>query len=101
MVFDLIEPFRIMAEQTVTYLFTGRKVKDEYFTRQDHGVSLNDQGKPVVVSAMNEQLDESIRYKGRNVKRRYIVQHEAHRIGNILLEYEGYKRKNRLEFKEF
>jgi len=101
MVFDLIEPFRIMAEQTVTYLFTGRKIKDEYFFRQDHGVSLNDQGKPVVVSAMNEQLDESIRYKGRNVKRRYIVQHEAHRIGNILLESEGHKRKKRLEFKEF
>src|SRR6056297_792035 len=101
MVFDLIEPFRILAEQTVTYLFTGRKIKDEYFFRQDHGVSLNDQGKPVVISAMNEQLEESIRYKGRNVKRRYIVQHEAHRIGNILLESEGHKRKNRLEFKEF
>ncbi len=28
MVFDLIEPFRFLADQTVTHLFTGRKIKE-------------------------------------------------------------------------
>lgn len=101
MVFDLIEPFRILADQTVTYLFTGKKIKDEYFNVTDHSVSLNDKGKPVLVTSVNNHLDESIRYKGRNVKRRHIIQHEAHRMANILLEEKGQDRKSWLEIKEF
>lgn len=101
MVFDLIEPFRILADQTVTYLFTGKKIKDEFFDSKENSVSLNDKGKPVIVTAMNNHLDESIRYRGRNVKRRFIVQHEAHRMANILLAEEGKKRPEWLEIKEF
>jgi CRISPR-associated protein Cas1 len=101
MVFDLIEPFRILADQPVTYLFTGKKIKDEYFDKKEKGVSLNAKGKPVVVKAVNNHLDESIRYRGRNVKRRHIVRHEAHRMANILLAEEGKKRPDWLEIKEF
>lgn len=54
MVFDLIEPFRIFAEQTAVYLFTGKKMKDEYFDDGEQAVSLNTNGKPVVVEAMNK-----------------------------------------------
>ena len=56
---------------------------------------------PVVVEAMNRYLDESIRYRRRNVKRRYIIQHEAHRMANILLAETGAKRPDWLEIKEF
>lgn len=101
MVFDLIEPFRILADQTVTYLFTGKKIKDEYFDMKEKSVSLNDKGKPVVVTAVNSHLDESIRYRKRNVRRRHIIQHEAHRMANILLAEEGKKRPDWLEIKEF
>ncbi len=64
-------------------------------------VSLNQKGKPVVVEAMNKHLDEAIRYRRKNVKRRYILQHEAHKMANILLADEGEKRPDRLEIKEF
>jgi len=101
LVFDLIEPFRIFGEQTVVYLFTGRQMKDEYFDMQEDAVSLNKAGKPVVIEAMNKHLDETVRYRRKNVKRRYIMQHEAHRLANILLADCGEKRPEWLEIKEF
>jgi CRISPR-associated protein Cas1 len=100
-VFDLIEPFRIFAEQTAVYLFTGKKMKDEYFDATEQTVSLNTNGKPVVVESMNKHLDETVRYRRKNVKRRYIVQHEAHRLANILRAEAGEKRPEWLEIKEF
>ncbi|WDN88645.1 CRISP-associated protein Cas1 [Desulfosarcina sp. BuS5] len=101
MVFDLIEPFRIFAEQTAVYLFTGKKIKDEYFRTTDNAVSLNDKGKPLVIDAINSHMDETVRYRKKNVKRKYIPQHEAHRLANILLADEGEKRPEWLGIKEF
>jgi len=101
MVFDLIEPFRIFAEQTTVYLFTGKKIKNEYFRMPDNSISLNDKGKPVVVDAINSHMEETVRYKKKNVKRKYIPQHEAHKLANILLADEGTKRPEWLEIKEF
>jgi len=101
LVFDLIEPFRIYGDQTTVYLFTGKKMKDDYFDAKEQGVSLNQTGKPVVVEAMNKHLDESVRYRRKNVKRRFIIQHEAHRLANILLADSGEKRPGWLEIKEF
>lgn len=101
LVFDLIEPFRIYAEQTAVYLFTGKKMKDEYFDATEKAVSLNLKGKPVVVDAMNKHLDETIRYQRKNVKRRYIIQHEAHKMANILLADQEEQRPAWLEIKEF
>jgi len=100
LVFDLIEPFRIFAEQVVVYLFTGRKMKDAYFDFVEGAVSLNTEGKPVVVEALNNHLDTKIRYKRRNVKRRHVLQHEAHRLANLLLADEGKNRSRWLEIKE-
>lgn len=101
LVFDLIEPFRIFAEQTTVYLFTGKKVKEEYFDVSEHGVSLNVKGKPVIVDSMNQSLDETVRYRHKNVKRRHVIQHEAHRLANMLLEEGGEKRSEWLEITEF
>lgn len=101
LVFDFIEPFRIYAEQTAVHLFTGKKMKDEYFDKGEQAVFLNQKGKPTVVEAMNKLLDETVRYRRKNVKRRYILQHEAHRLANILLADEGKKRPEWLEIKEF
>lgn len=101
LVFDLIEPFRILGEQTTIYLFTGKQIKDDYFDTQSESVSLNQKGKPVLVEAMNRHLDESVRYRRKNVKRRHIIQHECHRLANILLTESVEKRPDWLEIKEF
>ncbi len=100
MVFDLIEPFRIFAEQVVVYLFTGRKIKEGFFDYVEGAVSLNAEGKPVVVEALNNHLDAKVRYRRRNVKRRHVLQHEAHRLANLLLTSEGETKGRWLELKE-
>lgn len=101
MVFDLIEPFRIFAEQTAVYFFTGKKAKEIYFDKKEHSCSLNDKGKPQIIEALNKHLEEKVRYKKRNVKRKHIISHEAHRLANILLADEDLKRTEWLDIKEF
>lgn len=86
LVFDLIEMFRIYAEETVVFLFTGRKVKAEYFDKVKDGLTLNRDGKAVLIQALNENLDETIRYKGRNIQKRNIIQFECHAIANSLIK---------------
>lgn len=88
LVFDFIEPFRIYAETVSVYLFTGKKVKESYFDVSSKSTSLNQQGKPFVIDSLLKHLDEKIRYKKRNVKRKYIINHEAHRLANFLLNDE-------------
>jgi CRISPR-associated protein Cas1 len=101
LVFDFIEPFRVFAEQTAVYLFTGKKVKDDFFDAGEKAVSLNKTGKPIVVEAINTHLEEGIRYRRKNVKRKHIIQHEAHRMANILLDGTEEKRPDWLEIQEF
>ena len=87
LVFDLIEQFRIYAEEPVVFLFSGRKVKVEYFdTLPNNGMTLNKEGKAFLIEALNKHFDESIRYRGRNIQRRNTIQMECHRIANSLIE---------------
>ncbi|HSR50595.1 MAG TPA: CRISPR-associated endonuclease Cas1 [Acidobacteriota bacterium] len=106
LVFDLIEPFRIWAERTVVHLFTGRKMKQDYFRKTQGGVSLDDAGKPVLIEALNKELEKRVRCpvgaaflhaasgckaappgvaKSRNLKQRQLIQREAHAFANALL----------------
>lgn len=86
MVFDLIENFRVWADETVIKLFAGRKVRQEHFDKLKHGYTLNKDGKALLIGALNSFLDESIRYRGRNIKRGDIIQFECHRIANALIK---------------
>lgn len=86
LVFDLIEMFRIFAEETVTFLFTGRKVKVEYFDKLKGGYTLNKEGKAVLIEAMNKTFDETVRYRGRKIQKRNMIQFECHSIANNLIK---------------
>ena len=86
LVFDLIEMFRILADQTVVYLFSSRKVKKEYFDKIRGGLTLNKKGKEVLIEALNNTFEKSVRYRGRNIKNRDIIQFECHRIANGLIK---------------
>ena len=92
LVFDLIEPFRILAERTVVLLFTGRRMQADYFETVPGGVALSKDGRAALLTAFNERLDKPVRYpvqsnpsKKRNVKQRDIIRHEAHALANRLL----------------
>ena len=86
LVFDLIEMYRIFAEETVVYLFSGRKMKIEHFEKLKGGYTLNKEGKAVLIEALNRTLDETIRYRGRNIQKRNIIQFECHSIANGLIQ---------------
>jgi CRISPR-associated protein Cas1 len=86
LVFDLIEMFRILADETVVYLFSGRKVKREFFDEVKGGLTLNKEGKAALIEALNETFEKSVRYRGRNIKNRDIIQFECHRIANGLIK---------------
>lgn len=86
LVFDLIECYRIWADETVVGLFAARKVKQDMFDKLHNGLLLNKQGKSVLMSDFETYLDEGIRYRNRNVKRREVVQLDCHSIANTLIE---------------
>lgn len=88
LVFDLIEMFRILADRTVVYLFSQRKVKQEYFDSIRGGLTLNAQGKAALIEALNETFETGVRYRGRNIKNRDIIQFECHHIANGLIKGE-------------
>lgn len=89
LVFDLIENYRIWADETVMKLFAGRRIKQEHFDRLETGFTLDKDGKAMLIEALNQSLDESIRYSGRNIKRGDIIQFECHRIANSLIKEAG------------
>ena len=86
LVFDLIEIFRILVDRTVVYLFSQRMVKKDYFDKVRGGLSLNKEGKAVLIEVLNKTFDKSVRYKGRNIKNKDIIQFECHRIANELIK---------------
>ena len=85
LVFDLIEQYRIWADETVLGLFSARKVKQDLFDKLENGITLNKAGKAVLIGALTEYLDTPIRYRGRNITRRDSIQFDLHRIANDLL----------------
>jgi CRISPR-associated protein Cas1 len=87
MVFDFIEPYRIHAERVAFTFFSSKTVRQEHFTPITGGVSLNEVGKPLLVEAFFDYLqNEKIRHRGRNLNRLHAMQLDAHRFANTLIE---------------
>lgn len=88
LVFDLIEMYRIFAEETVLFLFTKREIKVEYFDKVKGGFILNKEGRSLLIQAYNNNMENTIRYKGRNIQKKNIIQFDCHEIANYLLKEE-------------
>jgi CRISPR-associated protein Cas1 len=96
LVFDMIEPFRIIAERATVLFFTGRRVKTDFFRPVPGGVELAPPGRAALIENLNQRLDKAVKYpvqrsnkvganKYRRVKLRNTIQHEAHSFANRLL----------------
>lgn len=85
MVFDFIEPYRIFVETAVFRLFTAKKVNKAHTDEITNGVTLNKEGKELLVTALNDYMEDSIRYKGRNQTRANTMQQDAHTFANSLI----------------
>ncbi|MFP4459008.1 MAG: CRISPR-associated endonuclease Cas1 [Candidatus Zixiibacteriota bacterium] len=86
MVFDIIEPCRVWAEDVVVHLFSGRKIKDNMCDEVPLGYSLNKAGKMILMSKFNEYLDKVVTHRKRKLKRRDTVLHDCHQIANKLIK---------------
>jgi CRISPR-associated protein Cas1 len=85
-VFDIIEMFRIYVDEVVVYLFSKRKVKAKYFDEVKGGLTLNKRGKEVLIEELNKKFDKKVKWSGRNVKVRNIIQLECHNLANSLIK---------------
>ena len=86
MVFDFIEPYRVYADEVVFKLFSAKKVNDSHTTQITGGVSLNTEGKTLLMSSLISFMDEDkIRYNGRNQTRMNAMQMDAHQFANQLI----------------
>lgn len=86
MVFDFIEPYRTYADEVVFRLFSAKKVNKSQLDELINGVTLNKEGKALLITAFNEFLDgQPIRHGGRNMSRSTIIQYDAHSFGNTLI----------------
>jgi len=87
LVFDFIEPYRIMAEEPVFKLFSAKKVNDKHTDKITGGYSLNDNGKALLTQHFFKFFEEDkIRHKGRNVSRATALQLDAHAFAQELLK---------------
>lgn len=103
MVYDFIEPYRGWADEVVFRLFSAKKVARGHISevsgsknaaasanRSTVGVSLNAEGKALLVNAFNEFLDnDPIRYRGRSLVRSHCIQLDAHQFANELIGKTG------------
>ncbi len=87
MVFDFIEPYRVHADYTVFRLFSGKFITQSHYKSLAKGVGLTKDGKELLIGKLIKYLDEDkVRHRGRNLTRMHVLQLEAHRFANELLE---------------
>jgi CRISP-associated protein Cas1 len=86
MVYDFIEPYRTYADEVVFRLFSGKKVNKSHSDALANGLSLNAEGKALLVTAFNKYMDDDpIRYRNRNLVRNHAIQLDAHNFANSLI----------------
>jgi CRISPR-associated protein Cas1 len=90
-VFDLIEIYRTYIDRTVIGLFAKKQVREDLFDPVPGGLRLNQEGKVVLIAAVNEMLDRNVPYRGRSVKIKNMIPMECHRIANSLIKPEAGK----------
>ena len=87
LVFDFIEPYRIIGDEVVFKLFSAKKVNDKHCDKITNGISLNAEGKNLLVQHFFKFFDEDkFRHKGRNQSRSNAMQLDAHHFANQLIK---------------
>ena len=85
-VFDFIEPYRIHIDKIVMKAFSKKEINKNYFDKIKDGFSLNKEGKTYFIKEVNEYFDQTIRYDKRDIKIKNVIQYDAHKLANQILE---------------
>lgn len=87
LVFDLIENYRIWADETVVNLFAKKGlIQADWFFKLQNGMKLDTPGKRGLMQVFDEYLDQKIPYNRRKETRRKTIQLDCHHFANQLLE---------------
>jgi CRISPR-associated protein Cas1 len=86
LVFDLVEMYRGYIDEIIFKLFSTRKVKKEHFDDIQGGYYLNQEGKKLLITEYNKEMERKIRYRGRNIELQNIIQYDCHNIANKILK---------------
>ena len=86
MVLDIIEGYRIFAEEAVYLFFKKRNISMDMFSEIPDGLYLNKLGKEKLLLHYNEFLDARILHKGKRVSRRHSIQKDLHQLANSWLK---------------
>ncbi len=87
LVFDLVEMYRGYMDEIIFKLFSTKKVKKEHFDEVENGgYYLNKEGKTILITEYNQEMEKKIRYKGRNIALKNIIQYDCHSIANKILK---------------
>jgi len=85
LVYDFIEPYRILIEKPLFYLFSRRKINESHYDEIKQGVTLNDEGKKILVPQLMEYFDKIERHGNKNMKIISRIQADAHKFANNLI----------------
>lgn len=88
-VYDFIEPYRILVDEPVFYIFSRHKYNPEYIEPVHQGVALSTAGKKFLAPLLLEHFDEIIRYHNKNRKRLEMIQTDAHAFANCIIKKRG------------
>lgn len=83
-VFDVIEQYRGHVDETVLFLFTRKMMKDNCFDSVEGGYVLNDNGKKILMTSLNDYFDKQVMCQRKKMKLRNIVQSNCYSVANEL-----------------
>lgn len=86
LLFDLIEPYRIFADESVFSLFSEKKVNKSMGDIHKNGIVLNTEGKKLLIQNYNQFMDKIIVFGKKKMKRINSIQAYCHQFANSLLD---------------
>ena len=86
LVFDIIENFRIYADQVVFHLFSRKMINDQMTDQIPQGYTLNKEGKRLLFDEWKKFLEKNVRFGNKNMSQEQTIQAFCHRFANSLLE---------------
>lgn len=85
-VFDFIEPYRHYMDRIVMKLFSRKQVKKSSFDKVSGGLTLNEEGKKILLLALNDYFASKVRHKGRQIAIENTIQFDAHNLANRIIK---------------
>ncbi|OHD12557.1 MAG: CRISPR-associated endonuclease Cas1 [Spirochaetes bacterium GWB1_36_13] len=85
LLFDLIENFRIFADETVFYLFSEKKINQSMADKTKKGVILNQEGKKLLIQSYNQAMDKMTVFSKKKMKKVNLIQAFCHAFANELI----------------